>query len=478
MPFPIKHRPGYAGPAYTRIWQRIGAIAIAALATSACVTASDPTGASVTIQAGVAADDPKAALVGRDILAAGGNAVDAAVAMTMTMAVTLPARAGLGGGGVCLVHDRAGKRTRALDFLPREGGTRGAVPGTPRGIYALHAAHGRLRWEELVAPAETLARGDRSISRAAALDLADFEAVVARDGEARRIFAARGRTPDEAQPLAQLDLAATLAALRQRGVGALYAGPLAQRVADAAGLPPEALRGYQPRWVETVGTEVGNDVLHLADVEGSRPLLTAWTQGVSDAPDRAVRVVDALAGGADGAGAGAPSAGFAVLDVYDQAVACAFTMGAPFGTGAMVPGTGLFLARPTDGAGIGGPVMVTNANTGEVLFAASGSTGLPEEGNAGAAAATVTTSIALLDRGLPPGDAIGAIRIAPAGDGAVLVERTAPASLGQSLGRPVRVIPTLGRANVVHCRLERTDGSRDCQALTDPRGFGLALTGG
>ena len=54
----------------------------------------------------VAADEPRAALIGRDILNVGGNAADAAVAMYFAMGVTLPSRAGFGGGGTCLIFDQ------------------------------------------------------------------------------------------------------------------------------------------------------------------------------------------------------------------------------------------------------------------------------------------------------------------------------------------------------------------------------------
>ena len=55
---------------------------------------------------GIIVDEPRAALIGRDVLSAGGSAADAVVAAYFTMAVTMPGGASLGGGGVCLIHDR------------------------------------------------------------------------------------------------------------------------------------------------------------------------------------------------------------------------------------------------------------------------------------------------------------------------------------------------------------------------------------
>ncbi len=104
----------------------------------------EPAGVAVRFLGGVAADEPRAALVGHDILRAGGNAADAATAVYFTLAVTKPSSASLGGGGVCVVEDIGTETTRALHFLAGVPGTvpptatrPSAVPGNVRGFSAL-----------------------------------------------------------------------------------------------------------------------------------------------------------------------------------------------------------------------------------------------------------------------------------------------------------------------------------------------------
>jgi gamma-glutamyltranspeptidase/glutathione hydrolase len=209
---------------------------------------------------GVVADDPQAAVVGRDILSAGGSAADAMTAMYFTLAVTKPTNAGLGGGGVCVIRDNLNKRNDVLSFpavLPQDasGRNRGAVPipGNPRGFAVLHARLGSLKWAQIVQPAENLARFGNVVSRAFATDLKRHAARLAGLPEVAALFRKRGarHLADEGDRMDRLRLAGVLGRIRVRGVGDFYQGQLARDFVEDANsqggaLTIEDMREYLP----------------------------------------------------------------------------------------------------------------------------------------------------------------------------------------------------------------------------------------
>ena len=128
----------------------------------------------------MAAGHPATAAVGRDVLAAGGNAADAVAAMILAGCVAETLFTGLAGGGFATVYEAATREVHCLDFFvavpgldgttpdpPRAikvlfgdvevpyavGGPSVAVPGTPQGVAVLHERFGRLPWAEIVHPA-------------------------------------------------------------------------------------------------------------------------------------------------------------------------------------------------------------------------------------------------------------------------------------------------------------------------------------
>ena len=241
---------------------------------------------------GVSADEPRAAIVARDVLSIGGNAMDAAVALYFTSAVTFPATASLGAGGVCLVFDADAERVESLLFpaVPppsADADTRLkiAIPGAVRGMFALHARYGKLNWSQLLAPAEQLARLGHPMSRAMARDLARVAAPLFNSPAMAAIFGREDGTPlDEGELLVQLELAGIISQLRTRGPGSFYSGVLARNLvrsvsAGGGSLTMDDLRGYQPEWRETLQIPYGVNVIHTVPppLPGGVGLLQMWS---------------------------------------------------------------------------------------------------------------------------------------------------------------------------------------------------------
>jgi gamma-glutamyltranspeptidase/glutathione hydrolase len=217
--------------------------------------------------------DDQATRVAVDVLRAGGNAVDAAVAAAFALSVALPHAGNLGGGGMLLYRapggetvaldfrETAPRRLRAEMFLDEEGrpvaglslrgGLAVGVPGTVAGLFEAHRRWGQLPWPDLVAPAIRLAEKGVTVSGPLADVFEHDGAPLLGHPAARRIFAAEGKLPAEGDALVQRDLATSLRRIAAEGLDGFYRGAtarsIARTVARAGGvLDVEDLAAYRP----------------------------------------------------------------------------------------------------------------------------------------------------------------------------------------------------------------------------------------
>jgi len=475
------------------------------------------------IRGSAVVDEPRAALIARDVLAAGGNAADAAVAAYFALSVTMPSAAGLGGGGVCLVHDADKKTTDVFDFLPRAAkGGLVAVPGSVRGMAAINARYGRLPWTQLVSPAATLASTGTAVSRAFATELASAGSRLSEDPQMAAIFAkGDGTLLGESDNIRQVDLGATLERIRAGGVNEFYSGQLGRALSDAAqaiGAPLtiEDLRAakavvYPPASMEVGDQEfffpappsaggvlVAQMVTALDAIDAGKPAEVAkaingliadrqgWMNPGGDATKPAgdlvtgAHVKAALGGTVAAAGHAIsenPSAtGLVTMDGNGQGVACEFTMNAPFGAVRIASGTGIILApAPNDqGAGFSalGPVMLASNNSGRLYFLAAGS------GGPSADIAKAMLFDAVYRRELPIEKAMQDGRMFADGAGTIYVEKSAADSQSAIAGAGLKVeeVDKLGRVNAIYCPKSTPDDPDSCQLRNDYRGSGLVTT--
>ena len=226
----------------------------------------------------VAAANPLATEAGYAMLAAGGSAVDAAVAVQMVLSLVEPQSSGIGGGAFLVHFD--GKAVQAYDgretapaqagpdlFLGADGkplamkqaivgGRAVGVPGALRMLAMAHAAHGKLPWAFLFAPAIRLARDGFAISPRLAALLAGETALQKDPVAAQYFYDAQGRPWPAGHLLRNPELAAVLQRIATEGPDALMTGEVAQAMVSAVRQHPS-----------------NPGLLQLSDLAAYRPLL-------------------------------------------------------------------------------------------------------------------------------------------------------------------------------------------------------------
>ena len=241
----------------------------------------------------VAAQNQVAAEVGAAVLADGGNAVDAAVAVGFALAVTLPRAGNIGGGGFMIVYDAETGETAAIDYRETApfGATRDmfldangdvvkersrithlatAVPGTVAGLHAAHEKFGRLPWQRLVMPAVRLARDGIIVSHDLSTKLVQARDKLCRhEASCGYFFKAGGEPYRMGERLVQADLADTLELIATDGPDAFYKGPIADKIVaemEAGGglIDKASLAAYKAEFREPLhGTYRGYDIVTM-----------------------------------------------------------------------------------------------------------------------------------------------------------------------------------------------------------------------
>ncbi len=210
----------------------------------------------VSAPAAIASAHPLATEAGIEILQKGGNAFDAAIAVTSTLAVVEPYGSGIGGGGFWLLHEAKNNRDIMLDGRERaplaasrnmyldeagnvipgasvNGPLAAGIPGVPAALEHLAVNYGRLPLSESLKPAIRYARNGFTIAsvytRMAGFRLDALNA----SKDAASIFLRDGRAPDPGTRIVQDELANTLTAIARDGARAFYRGDIAEKLVSS-----------------------------------------------------------------------------------------------------------------------------------------------------------------------------------------------------------------------------------------------------
>lgn len=234
---------------------------------------------------------PIASRVGADVLKAGGNAVDAAVATQLALAVVYPSAGNLGGGGFMVLRNRDGS-TAALDYrekapgssttnmyldeagnvkkgLSEKGHLSSGVPGSVAGMYEAHQRHGSLPWKDLVQPAIDLARNGFTLTRRQARSFNNLQDTLRRYNTVMPDFLLRDEWK-EGDTIYFKDLAHALELIRDKGADGFYTGETADNIVaemkrGSGIITHDDLRNYRAVWRQPLtGTYKNYKIISMA----------------------------------------------------------------------------------------------------------------------------------------------------------------------------------------------------------------------
>jgi gamma-glutamyltranspeptidase/glutathione hydrolase len=406
----------------------IVAIAQLGLAQLACAAGAAP----ALGKDAIASAHPLATAAGLEVLKAGGNAFDAAIAVSAALAVVEPSGSGIAGGGFYLLHRASDGRNVVIDarevapaaatrdmFLdpagnpvPRlstDSALAAGIPGEPGGLALLQSSYGKLSIAQNLAPAVRLAREGFAIDARLSNGVERKKRQFLKSKEAERVWFRKGSAAPAGTLIRQPELARTLQHLAQHGMQSFYSGPLAKQLVqgvrgmggiwteqDLAGyralerdpvvgtyrdarvisVPPPSSGGIA--LIEALNVLSGYDLAKLDGVTRKHLIVEAMRRMHRDravylgdpafvkipvalltSPDYAAGLrtsirLDratpsaALSDAPVAAPAGMQTTHFSVLDKDGNRVAATITLNAGFGSGLVVPGTGLILNNQMD----------------------------------------------------------------------------------------------------------------------------------
>lgn len=245
----------------------------------------------------VATPTPLAARVAEDLIRKKGNVVDVAVGIALTLAVTNPRHASLGGGGFAMV--KMGKdKVRALDFretapakfhkdffkdkakeASRKGPHAIGVPGIPAGLWALHKKYGKLHWSMLFDTPIKLAAKGHPISGENVERLTRVKNDLNPAGK-KFFLKKNGQVYKPGEIFVQKQLSKALKLMRNRGIVPFYQGKIANDIIasikkQGGVMTRKDLAGYKVRWLDPIQTKFEGYDLHLMPPPSSGGLLIA-----------------------------------------------------------------------------------------------------------------------------------------------------------------------------------------------------------